>query len=505
MKKFRIASLALILLLFVSLLPVSALAVYQPEIGAEAAMLVDAATGEVYFEKNADRTVQPASTTKLVTALLVAEAIDRGDISLSDMVTAYDDCQYNMDEESSNAGPVIEPGEELSVEQLLYCAMLASANEACNILAEYVSGSVSAFVEAMNARASELGCTGTHFTNTNGLEDAGHYTTASDFALLTREALRHPLVLQICDTLNYSVPATNRNDARALMNTNSLLNPDSEYYFEYAYGLKTGFFTAAGYCLVSAAEKDDMDVVCVLFGGRELGDQFADSLTLYHWLFENFTNQQVLSTTATIATIPVELGTSDSTGVRAESTVSAILPNDYDTTRIGYQYRLYHEAEGQTALTAPVNAGQVLGEITVVELDDSNQVVRTFGSSALVATASVDMSRMEYLRSQIKDLFQKPVVRRVITILIIALAVYILLIFFYYIQRIRHLRSLREAKRERARRLIEQEADWLDIPGDEPREPSIDYFGSDEPEPPPAEEKRFDSLGDDYFDSFFKS
>lgn len=476
MKKFKILSVLLILLLCSALLPVSALAADAPDVTANAAIVVNAETGEVYYGKNETATVQPASTTKMVTALLVAEAVDRGDIALSDVVTASENCQYNLDSDSTNAGPTIEPGEEMTVEDLLYCAMLVSANEACNILAEHVSGSVSAFVDAMNARAAELGCTGTHFANANGLEESGHYTTAADFAVLARAALENATVLRICGTVSYTVPATNMADARELKNTNSLINPDSSYYSEYAYGVKTGYFTNAGYCLVSAADKDGIDVICVVMGAAEPGDNFADSLALYSWMFENFEARPLLSTTATLMPVAVALGTEETTGVRADTVVTAILPRDYDTSHIQLQAVLYHERDDEE-LVAPVNAGQVLGEVTVVEVDDSNRVVRTFGTSLLVATSTVDMSRMEYLRTQVKELFRTPVVRQILTILIILLAVYILLVLFYAVQRIRHLQSVRQAKRDRAERRVDEEAAWLRFPEeDEEDDIRIDYF-----------------------------
>ena len=496
MKKFRILSLFLALLIAASLLSVPALAVDDPEITASAAMVVDAETGEVYYSKNADARVMPASTTKMVTALLVAEAIDRGDISLSDTVTASDDCAYNLDSESTNAGPTIVPGETMTVEGLLYCTMLVSANEACNILAEYVSGSVSAFVDDMNARAAELGCTGTHFANANGLEDSNHYTTAADFAILAREALSHPLIEQICGTLSYVVPATNVAGARELTNTNSLLNPDSTYYYEYAYGVKTGFFTNAGYCLIAAAEKEDVDVICVIMGAPEIGGNFADALTLFEWMFDNFQVTQILSPTQTLMLVDVSAGTADSTGVRAMESINAVLPMDYDTSRIQKHVVLYHERDDQE-LVAPVNAGQALGEVTVVEVDENNQVVRTFGTTILVATSTVDMSRIEYLRSQVHELFQTPIVRRILTILIILLALYIILIFFYAVQRGRHLRSVRNAKRERARRQMEEEVEWIEFPEETDDDPNVEFFEDPDAEPGQGDDEFFDRFLDE--------
>ena len=519
MKKFKMLSLMLILVLSLSLWPTAALAVSDPEIGAASAILVDADSGEVYYEKNADRTIQPASTTKIMTALLVVEAVERGEIGLGDNVTASENSRYNLEDDSTNANPRIQPGETMSVEDLLYCAMLPSANEACNILAEYVSGTVLGFVDDMNDRAQELGCTGTHFANANGLEDSSHYSTAADFALIAREAMTHPLFQQVSGTYRHTVPETNMTGPRDLTNTNMLINSDSEFYYSYAYGIKTGFFTNAGYCLVSAAEKDEMDVICVVMGGREMNDQFRDSITLYNWMFDNFEVRQVLSSAETIVTVPVRMGTSDTTGVRAEDAVSVILPKDFDIGRVSYQYVLYHEQNGEK-LEAPVNAGEVLGEITVVELDDSKNVVRTFGSSMLVASSTVDMSRVEYIRSQLSELFQADAVRKIITILIILLAAYLLLVVFYTIQRARHMSSMRRARKERAERRTEEEAAYLTFPEETEREPAIDFFAEEEPpaalaEPDPFAEEpkqpeserrvpRNDFADDDFFDSFFK-
>ena len=167
---------------------------------------------------------------------------------------------------------------------------------------------------------------------------------------------------------------------------------------------------------------------------------------------------------------------------------------DYDSSHIQKQVIFYHERDGEE-LVAPVNAGQVLGEVTVVEVDDNNQVVRTFGSSLLVATSTVDMSRWEYLRSQTGDLFHAPVVRRLFTVLIILFAVYILLVFFYSMQRMRHMKSLRAARRERANRQIAEEAEWLEFP--------------QEPEAPMSEKDNAPNVlpdnmnREDFFDSFF--
>lgn len=214
---------------------------------ANCVLLADEDSGQYYYTRNIDAKAYPASLTKIMTLLLAVEAVERGDVNLSDTVTAYDDCNADMVEGASNAD--IKVGETMTFEDFLYCAMISSANEACNVVAEYVCGSISAFVQRMNERAQALGCTGTHFVNPHGLPNDDHYTTAHDLYRITKEALSHELFATICNTVKHTVPATNLSDERTLSNTNGLINPESPmyrgYYYEYAKGVKTGHTDAA--------------------------------------------------------------------------------------------------------------------------------------------------------------------------------------------------------------------------------------------------------------------
>lgn len=179
MKKSKILSYILIFaVISAMLMPGSAAALSDPTTNAKAIVLVDTTTGSILFSKNADEKVYPASTTKIMTALLAVEAIENGKAALTDSVTAGSDIMTGLSEDGSTAGIV--PGETMTLESLLYCTLLSSANEACNIIAEYIGGDIKTFVGMMNAKAKELGCTGTNFTNTHGLPDNNHYTTASD-------------------------------------------------------------------------------------------------------------------------------------------------------------------------------------------------------------------------------------------------------------------------------------------------------------------------------------
>lgn len=222
MKTKRFCSLFLLLTLCLSLLvPAGALSVDEMEVAAVSAILVEGETGEVLFEQNSTARRAPASLTKVMTAMLVIEKIDRGELGAEQTITVSPTALEGLAADGSTQN--IKAGEEMSLKDLLYCTLVASANEACNILAETVSGSVDSFVALMNQRAAELGMEGTHYANPHGLHDPDHYTTAYDLWLLAREAMTHPLFRQIVSTVDYYVPPTNLSEQRHFYNTNALL------------------------------------------------------------------------------------------------------------------------------------------------------------------------------------------------------------------------------------------------------------------------------------------
>lgn len=496
MKKSKILLLILILALAVSLLAPTALATEEttesieetvsvadaaPELSAAAAILMDTETGDIYYEQSIDEQRAPASTTKIMTALLVIEAIENGQFTLDDSVAAYDDCQQGMDEDSSNASPIIEPGEILSVRDLLYCAMLVSANEACNILAEYTAGSISDFVTMMNEKATELGCTNTHFANPSGLEDSDHYSSARDMALIAREAVTHDSFVALCSSSSYTVDATNINDSRSLTNTNKFVDPDSSYYNADVYGIKTGYLEVAGGCLVTAIEKDDIGIIAVILGDvvDDDGDyRYSDTAALFTWLYDNFSYRQVLSSTDSVIKVPVTLATSDTISGRPDESITVLLPNDFDMDSLEYEYIIYSERDA-TPLVAPVSAGTILGEVTVRVGD------RVFGTVNIVATNTAELSKSVYLKSAVKSVLQQPIIHKLLVILIIVVALYLILSYLYVVQHSRYKRSLRQAKRDRAERLALREnfpgaqgdTDVLeDAPMPEEREPGFGGF-----------------------------
>ena len=233
-----------------------------PELSAQAAYLFDRTTGTVLLDKNADERHYPASMTKIMTALLVLEHA-----SLADEVTVEQADLDMITADSSNAG--LRAGETLTVENLLACLLLPSGNESAYVLARHVAGDYQAFVDMMNSRTAELGCTGTHFVNPCGLHDDNHYTTAHDMALILSEAEKNADFVRISGSATWDLPETSMNPARTLKNTDLLVNPESDLYMDAVTCGKTGYTGDAGRCLAAGASKDGLDVVGVVMDAPE--------------------------------------------------------------------------------------------------------------------------------------------------------------------------------------------------------------------------------------------
>ena len=426
-----------------------------PDIHARCALLCDLESGQTYYARNADQKAYPASLTKIMTVLLALEALDRGEVNLTDEVTAGADCRQGMDEESSTAG--IQPGEVMTFEQYLYCAMISSANEACNVIASYLAGSIDAFVQRMNDRAAELGCTGTHFMNPHGMPDENHYTTAADLRLIAEAALKYPLFETISNTLSYSIPATNMSDARVLQNTNGLINPNAVMYPNYRYepaaGIKTGHTNDAGYCLISTAEKNTVRLLCIVLGSdtSEKADgtldfhNFTDTIDLYEWLYNHFSIQTVVSADTPMADVAVEMGSdADRVTVHPQSDLAAVLPNETDLSLYEKQITIFSERDG-TPVVAPVRAGDVLGELVVSK--DGQEL----GRIPLVASVDVTLSHGVYLKQGLHNFFAKPVV-------LIALIVVLAIVILYLVSYVRYQRRRRQRAQEARRRRQQEEA-----------------------------------------------
>lgn len=369
----------------------------------KAAILMDADTGEVLYGLNEHEQSYPASITKVMTALLVLEAVDRGELTLEELVTASDTFGYDL--ETGGTTQNIQPGEQLSVLELLYCVLVPSANEACNILAERVAGTPQAFVEKMNARAAELGMNDTHFANAHGLHNANHYTSAYDIALMTQQALKNDTFRTIVAVRSHTVPATNLHGERKLSSTNALINPlySGKYTYPQAIGVKTGSTSAAGKCLASAAVSKGRTLICVVLGADEVKDengavdhrQFSVSKRLLKWGFDSFERKVLVDAKQPVKEIPVELSADvTSVALKPQQDLELTLPKDLDPKDFQQDLTLYYDA-----VEAPVEAGQILGELTV------RNGQTTYGTVKLVAAASAERSDFLYHMKQLSDFF----------------------------------------------------------------------------------------------------
>jgi D-alanyl-D-alanine carboxypeptidase (penicillin-binding protein 5/6) len=516
MKKFRITTIILLIAIVMSVfLAPAALALDDPDTQAGAVMLIDTATGQELYSYNADARMYPASTTKIMTVLLACEAIERGDVSPADNVTASENMSYDLISDGSSANILV--GETMSLQNLMYCALLASGNDACNVIAEYIGGSISQFVDMMNARASELGCTGTHFANAHGIPNEDHYTTARDLSLIALAATESSLFMEICGTAEHTVPATNMSEARELSNSNALINENStygsSYYYEGATGMKTGYTSAAGYCLVSTASNGVIDALAVVLNSTAttLADgsiqinSFIDSANLYDWAFENFSYRSILRETEFVADAPVTMAAgTDTVSLRPQTSISLLLPNDADLNEYKRDITVYAERDGEE-LEAPIAAGSVLGEITVSK---DGEVV---GTVPLVTTTTVELSKTEYMKQQVTEVLHNKTVRKVFWICVILFCLYLLWCIIYRIRRIVHVNSVRRARRAQARASQQRAAARTTPPQRQPqprqqapapqtKQPDIDFFSESEEAKKPtlSEDKQ------DIFDELFR-
>lgn len=250
-----------------------------PVNGAEGAILMDASSGTILYGKNIDAELFPASTTKIMTCLVAIENCD-----INDVITISQSAIDANDPDGSNMG--LKAGETLTLEELLYGILINSANEACNAVAEHIAGSQEAFVEMMNDKAIELGCTHTHFVTTNGLSDPEHYTSARDLALIANEFFKHDILCKIASTGQYTIPENSMHREFYLISHNKL-TAGREYSYEGLVGSKTGFTSLSRQTLVSCAERNGIKLICVILK-EESPFQFQDTIALFDYGFNNF-------------------------------------------------------------------------------------------------------------------------------------------------------------------------------------------------------------------------
>lgn len=340
----RVISLILVLS-FVLSFPICANAAENKKINVKSSILMSLDTGDVIKQNNAYEHLSPASVTKLMSILLILEAIDSGKIKLTDEVAATENAV-------SKGGSQIwlEVGEKMSVNDLFKAVVIASANDACTLLGEYVAGSDSAFVDMMNKRVETLGLKNSHFENCTGLDDevTNHYSCAYDLAVIAKEVMKHKLILKYSTVWLDSL----RNGKTELNNTNKMINK-----YNGMTGLKTGTTSNAGFCLCATATRDGISFVSVVLGAQTSDERFALTQELLDYGFANYKLDNIKIDNSKLKTVKVKNGVDKSITPKCELNKKLLLPKNSD--KITYKYSFLDEVK------APVKKGDKLGVITV--------------------------------------------------------------------------------------------------------------------------------------------
>ena len=335
-----------------------------PSVYSPACILIDADSGKILYSKNANTKMYPASTTKIMTAILTLE-----NCKLDDVAIASHNAVYSIPYGYSVA--TIQEGEELTIEQLLNVLLIPSANDAAVVLAEHIAGSVEAFSDMMNSKAVELGCKNTHFVNPNGIHDEEHYSTAYDLALIGKYAMQFDTFRTIVQKTSYSLSKTNKYDKedRLFNTTNDLIKKNyssspTNYYYQYATGAKTGYTDAAKSCIVATATKDDISLIAVVLHSgttaEGLSQRALDCKTLFEYGFNNYSIKSIAEKDSVAEQISVKNSTkeTESLDLLYSDDLSGLVPDDVDISTIAPNIKLTEN------LSAPILEGTNLGTIT---------------------------------------------------------------------------------------------------------------------------------------------
>jgi len=345
------------------------------ELSGESACLMEASTGEILYEQNPDERLEPASVTKIMSLLLICEALNDGTLSLSDMVTG-------SDKASSMGGSQIwlEAGEQMSVDDMLKAMVVVSANDCTVAMAEHLAGSEEAFVSRMNKKAAELGMVNTNFVNSTGLPIENHYTTARDIALMTRELLKHEVIFNYTGIWMDSL----RNGQMGLSNTNKLIR-----FYPGANGMKTGYTDSAKYCLSATAKRDDMQLVAVVMKAPSSDERFADAKKLLDFGFANFS---LYSTDVSyLPDIKITGGVKKSAELCCDTSEILVAK--------GREGQIVPYVELPDKIKAPVNKGDIVGTITYKIGDETVAKVDITAAESVKKAGFLDIFKEIFYRT----------------------------------------------------------------------------------------------------------
>lgn len=391
------------------------------EILAHSALLINTDTGKVVYSKNAQDKMYPASITKIMTSILLLESVE--DLDATTATATSEDMEELYGTGASTAD--IRIGETLTMRDYLYAMLIPSGNEAAMIVANALGPGVPAFVEKMNAKAQELGMKNTHYANPHGLFDEQQYTTAEDIAILAQYAMKNDTFREAVSQIRYTLPATDYADERLLITTNMMMEPGTVYYRDYITGIKTGSLPEAGKCVVSSASQDGYNYLCVILGAPtedangesyDYNMAFYDTIHLYDWAFETFSNLSMLDPDTPINEAKVKYGKNqDFVHVAPQEKFTALLPSYVTEEDV---QKIIHLPE--EPLEAPIQAGDVVGSVELKLKDE------TIGEVPLIATETIERSKWLYYT----DMFQKALgsiwAKLILIVIVLLIAIYII-------------------------------------------------------------------------------
>lgn len=324
---------------------------------AKSAIMIEASTGKIIYEKNADEQLAMASMTKMMTLLLIMENIENGNLKWDEMITTS---EYAASMGGSQI--FLEVGEQMSVEDLVKGICIGSGNDAAVAMAERIGGTEENFVKMMNEKAKEIGLKNTNFKNACGLDDTEHYSSARDMALIAKELVRHDKILEFTGTYEDYL-RKNTENSFWLVNTNKLVR-----YYQGVDGLKTGYTSTAGYCITTTAKRNDLRLITVVMGEPTSAIRNSETTTMLDYGFNTYQIDKILSKETTISKEKVILG--------KENTVEVIPKEDINilNTKIGTKRNVTYEIELNDNIKAPLKKGDVVGKINVIE---DNQTIMT--------------------------------------------------------------------------------------------------------------------------------
>lgn len=414
----------------------------EDKVKAEAYLLVNTDTGAVVFSHNADKQLQCASLVKIATMAVVADNCE----DLDEIVTVTESSLAPLKNVSS-ASSNLKVGEQISVRNLLYCAMVTNSNDVCNVLAEYIGGSIDNFIVMMNDFAKSLGCKNTNFKNAHGLDEEGAYTSANDMYLITKYAMQNSVLADMATTVKYTIPATNMSDERILNTRCDIIKSGSRYYYEYAKGFKVGQTDGAKRCAAITATKNAYTYIAIVLGSpNECTDNcgYPDNTALYSarrmlkWAFNNLRMTTIAETTDMITTAHVSLSTqTDIVHLVPEKQLQSVLLSSVDKSSFEYIIDV------QENITAPVSKGQVLGTVKIRYADS------VIASVNLVAAEDISRSGLMYAGSILKKVVTSPVFIIIAVVVVIAILVYVFIVYSKH-------RKINKDSRKRLREIKEQ-------------------------------------------------